>query len=107
MQNVESALSGRRFHLVETMRWSDRRPNLPIMSGWQLKDSPHLKHIADFRRRSAKVTTYLQPLHAHGLIAKIPHSRRWRLTRQGRIAMTAAIQLRDVQFAITYVKLTA
>src|SRR5437870_2821771 len=33
-----------RFHLVETMRWSDRRPNLPIMSGWQLKDSPHLKH---------------------------------------------------------------
>src|SRR5207247_1281180 len=31
MQNVESALSGRRFHLVETMRWPDRRPNLPIV----------------------------------------------------------------------------
>jgi len=45
--------------------------------------------------------------HAHWLIAKIPHSRRWRLTKQGRIAMTASIQLRDVQFSITHMKLTA
>jgi len=55
-----------------------------------------------FPTSKRKGHTYLQPLHAHGLIAKIPHSRRWRLTKQGRIAMTAAIQLRDVQFAITY-----
>src|SRR5437867_975563 len=73
----------------------------------KLKDSPHLKDIADPRRQSAKVTRIFNRCHAHGLIAKIPHSRRWRLTRQGRIAMSAAIQLRDVQFPITHMKLTA
>ena len=73
----------------------------------KLKDSPHLKDIADPRRQSAKVTRIFNRCHAHGLIAKIPHSRRWRLTKQGRIAMTASIQLRDVQFPITHLKLTA
>ena len=73
----------------------------------KLKDSPHLKDIADWRRQSAKVTRIFNRCHAHGLIAKIPHSRRWRLTKQGRIAMTASIQLRDVQFPITHMKLTA
>ena len=72
-----------------------------------LKDSPHLKDITDSRRQSAKVTRIFNPCHAHGLIAKIPHSRRWRLTKQGRIAMTASIQLRDVQFPITHMKLTS
>jgi hypothetical protein len=73
----------------------------------KLKDSPHLQHIVDPRRQSAKVTRIFNRCHAHGLIAKIPHSRRWRLTKQGRIAMTASIQLRDVQFPITHMKLTA
>jgi hypothetical protein len=72
-----------------------------------LKDSPHLKDIADPRRQSAKVTRIFNRCHAHGLIAKIPHSRRWRLTRLGRIAMAASIQLRDVQFPITHTKLAA
>ena len=40
----------------------------------KLKDSPHLKDIAD---PSAKVTRIFNRCHAHGLIAKIPHSRRW------------------------------
>ena len=72
-----------------------------------LQDSPHLKDITDPRRQSAKVTRIFNRCHAHGLIAKIPHSRRWRLTRHGRVAMTASIQLRDVQFPITHMKLTA
>ena len=45
----------------------------------KLKDSPHLKEILDPRRQSAKVTRIFNRCHAHGLIAKIPHSRRWRL----------------------------
>ena len=73
----------------------------------ELQDSPHLKGITDRRRQSAKVTRIFNRCHAHGLIAKIPHSRRWRLTRHGRIAMSASIQLRDVQFPISYMKLTA
>jgi hypothetical protein len=54
---------------------------------------------------SAKVTRILNRCHAHRLIAKIPHTRRWRVTRLGRIAMTASIQLREVQFPITHTKL--
>jgi hypothetical protein len=73
----------------------------------KLKDSPHLKDIADPCRQSAKITRIFNRCHAHGLIAKIPHSRRWRLTKQGRVAMAASIQLRDAHFPITYMKLTA
>ena len=72
----------------------------------KLKDSPHLKDITDPRRQSAKVTRIFNRCHAHGLIAKIPHSRRWRVTKPGRVAMSASIQLRDVQFPITLMKLT-
>ena len=73
----------------------------------KLQDSPHLKGLTDPRRQSAKVTRIFNRCHAHGLIAKIPHSRRWRLTRLGRIAMSASIQLRDVQFPISHMKLAA
>ena len=65
-----------------------------------LKDSPHLNGISDPKRRSAKTTRILNRCHAHGLIAKIPHSRRWRVTKHGRITMSAAVQLRDVQFPV-------
>jgi hypothetical protein len=68
----------------------------------KLNGSAHLKNIADPKRRSGKVTRILGRCHAHGLIAKIPHSRRWRVTKHGRMAMSAAIQLRDVQFPISY-----
>ena len=71
------------------------------------KDSPHLNGIADPKRKSAKVTRTLNRCHAHGLIAKIPHSRRWRVTKHGRIAMSAAVQLRDVQLPISHLKAAA
>ena len=73
----------------------------------KLHGSAHLKNIADPKRRSGKVTRILGRCHAHGLIAKIPHSRRWRVTKHGRMAMSAAIQLRDVQFPISYSKAAA
>ena len=72
-----------------------------------LKDSPHLKDIADPKRKSAKVSRLLNRCHAHGLIAKIPHSRRWRVSKDGRIAMCAAVQLRDVQFPISHLTAAA
>src|SRR5258706_596033 len=50
----------------------------------KLQDSPHLKDITDPRRQSAKVTRIFNRCHAHGLIAKIPHSRRWRLINAAR-----------------------
>jgi hypothetical protein len=51
-------------------------------------DDPVLK-----RRRSATVTRLIQLLRAHGLIAKIPRSRLYRLSVEGIKLMTAAIHL--------------
>ena len=96
-QNFRALLDGQ--HMVRGFSNPDIRQ--------KLKDSPHLKGITDPRRRSAKVTRIFNRCHTHGLIAKIPHSRRWRLTRQGRIAMSVSIQLRDIQFPVTHIKLTA
>jgi hypothetical protein len=41
------------------------------------------------------VTRQLQLLRAHGLIAKIPRSRRYRVTAKGEVLMTAAIYVHD------------
>jgi hypothetical protein len=57
-----------------------------------------LKTISDAKRQSAKVSRLLYRCHAHRLIARVPHSRRWRVTRLGRIAMAASIQFREIQF---------
>ncbi|MCK4306212.1 MAG: hypothetical protein KAY24_18370 [Candidatus Eisenbacteria sp.] len=65
----------------------------------ELARSRHFQGIRhDTRRQSAKVTRILQRFHAHGLIAKIPHSRKWRTTRFGRRVMATAIQARQLNF---------
>lgn len=46
-------------------------------------------------RQSAWVTRKLHLLHAHKLVAKIPRSRRWRVTANGVAIMNAAIQYRE------------
>ncbi|MGH7818496.1 MAG: hypothetical protein ACREQ9_01865 [Candidatus Binatia bacterium] len=52
----------------------------------------------DTLKQSAQVTRLLRRLHAHGLIAKIPHSRRWRVSLSGRPVMAAALKLREVAY---------
>ena len=65
----------------------------------QLAAGPHFATMReDQRRQSAKATRIFQRLHIHGLIAKIPRSRRWRTTRLGRRVMATAIQLRELNF---------
>lgn len=49
-------------------------------------------------KQPGQVTRLLRRLHAHGLIAKIPHSRRWRVSLAGRRTMTTAIKLREVAY---------
>lgn len=44
------------------------------------------------RRQSARVSRLLKRLHVHGLIAKIPRSRRWRLTRQGQALLAITLE---------------
>lgn len=50
------------------------------------------------RRHRGRVTRLLKRLHAHGLIAKIPHSRRWRTTAQGRALMIASLKFHHHDF---------
>jgi hypothetical protein len=54
------------------------------------------------RRQSAQVTRLLQRFHARRLIAKIPRSRRWRLTLKGQLAWSAAVKYHDQDYPETY-----
>jgi hypothetical protein len=45
------------------------------------------------KRQSARITRLIQLLHAHHLIAKIPRSRRYRITSKGTSLMAAAVHL--------------
>jgi hypothetical protein len=44
-------------------------------------------------RASARVSRWLKRLHAHGLIAKVQRSRRWRVTRKGHTLMSAILTI--------------
>lgn len=65
----------------------------------RLLDTPHLRALRDDPRRAgAKVSRILHRFHAHGLIARVPHSRRWRLTEVGRRVLATSIHLREVSY---------
>jgi hypothetical protein len=70
------------FHLMG-FRNKDLRPFL-----YPKAATPH-----ETRRNSARVSRQLQILHAHRLIAKIPRSRRWKVTDQGQRLMANAIKV--------------
>jgi hypothetical protein len=53
---------------------------------------------AQRRSRTAHVSRLLQLLRAHGLIAKIPHSHRYRVSAKGEALMTTAIYVRCKAF---------
>jgi len=57
---------------------------------------------AEAAKHSGQVTRLLRRLHIHQLIAKIPRSRRWRVSRNGRRVMAAAIKLREVAYPSLY-----
>jgi len=45
--------------------------------------------------------------HAHGLIAKVPRTRRWRVTLYGHRVMGASLYLRDHHFPEAYSRIAA
>jgi len=70
----------------------------PLLRGFyhaQIREALWGQHLsADQRRRQArKVTRLLKRLHLRGLLAKIPHSRRWRVTALGQQVLGALVQL--------------
>jgi hypothetical protein len=52
------------------------------------------KDPVERRRRCGRVTRLIQLLRAHGLLAKVPRSRRYRITSKGELLMSAAIYVR-------------
>jgi hypothetical protein len=65
----------------------------------RLEDSTHLRELANYtKRQSAKVSRILSRFHSHCLIAKIPRTRRWRVTDRGRRVMAASLPLREPAF---------
>jgi len=54
--------------------------------------------LQERRRRTARVSRQLQLLRAHGLIAPVPHSYRYQITRRGEDLMNAAIYVRCKAF---------
>jgi hypothetical protein len=76
-------------HLLRGLRNIDIRKRL---------FGPDPRHDNERRRRSAAVGRLLKRLHVRGLLAKIPHSRRWHLTQQGRHLLAAAVQTYQCHF---------
>ena len=54
---------------------------------------PRPKDPAERRRRSGRVSRRISLLRAHGLVAKYPRSRRYRVTRAGQRLMSTAIHV--------------
>lgn len=52
------------------------------------------------RKASAQVSRILLRLHAHGLIAKIPRSRRWRTTKAGQAFLSLVIHLQEGELSV-------
>jgi hypothetical protein len=57
-----------------------------------------VKRVAEQRRRTAHVSRLLHLLRAHGLIAKVPHAHRYRVTTKGETLMSAALYARHKVF---------
>jgi hypothetical protein len=79
-----------------------------VLHGFTNRDLRHklgrtpILSAADAVKQSAQVTRLLRRLHAHGLIAKIPRSRRWRVSLSGRRVMAAALKLREIAYPSLY-----
>jgi hypothetical protein len=58
----------------------------------------HPKPLVLQRRASAAVGRLLKRLHVRHLVAKIPHTRRWRVTERGRHLLGMAVQLYKVSW---------
>ena len=75
--------------------------NLDVRS--RLTGTHWLRACADDpKKASAKVGRCFRRLHAHGLIAKIPRTRRWRVTDYGRKVIGTAMYLREHHFPNVY-----
>jgi len=99
-------LAGRRRRALQPLSPADQALFLAVLRGEHrlhgLQNRDLAKHLypkatrdpVQRRRRGARVTRLIQLLRAHGLVAKIPRSRRYRVTAVGEALMSAAVYVR-------------
>jgi hypothetical protein len=69
----------------------------------KLQSTLHLKSCGlDPKKQSSKISRTFRRFHAHGLIAKVSRTRRWRVTLYGQRVMGTALYLRDADFPRMY-----
>jgi hypothetical protein len=74
----------------------------------RLTATPHLRDcINNPKKASARISRIFRRFRTHGLIAKIPRTRRWRVTVYGRRVMSTALYLRHDDFPRAYVQMAA
>ena len=56
----------------------------------------------DAHRRGQRVSRLIVKLRGHGLVAKIPHARRYRVTAYGHRVMSAALYVHDHEFPVQF-----
>jgi hypothetical protein len=75
-----------------------------LLNGFRNRDlADHLyprptRDLHEQRRRTARISRQIRLLRAHGLIAKIPHSYRYKVTAKGHAIMSTAVYLRHKAF---------
>jgi hypothetical protein len=105
-----ASFKGRKRRALNPLSREDQQLFLAVLRGehalrgFRSRDlAPYLHHKpskdpAVRRRHSAQRSRLLQLLRAHGLIAKLPHTRRYQVTKRGFAFMTTAIYLRHKAF---------
>jgi hypothetical protein len=101
---------GRRRRALNLLAAQDQRLFLAVLRGEHrlngLRNAdiarelygPPPRDPAARRRRTAQVSRRLQLLRAHGLLAKVPHAHRYRITPKGEALMSAAVYVRYKAF---------
>jgi hypothetical protein len=69
----------------------------------KLLENQVLKSAAQtVQQLAGKISRLLRRLHLYGLIAKVPHARRWRVTKKGLRVFSSTLRLRDYVFPELY-----
>jgi hypothetical protein len=101
-------LNGRRKRALQPLSPADQQLFLAVLRGehrvrgFRNRDlEQHLytempKDALELRRRCGRITRLIQVLRAHELVAKIPRSRRYRITAKGELLMGAAIKVKEI-----------
>lgn len=66
----------------------------------KLIETQQLKRFPEAKKASAKVSRILNRFHTHGLIAKIPRSRKWKVTVLGYRLMSTSLKIRKIEFQV-------